>query len=508
MKLKQILLCALLLGLNSCGPEQFATKKKVESSSSNPINHQTNSSCSHFTLIKPQVDFLFLWDNSSSSTFISQKTKSALNNTIDLMSSRFDYHIMLAPLIGSNNQYARFVSETPVGLGSSALSIKVDRSQAANSLNFPQAAGNAESGAQRAADLIKNNISNGIFRNGAYLIVVVMSNQDDNSWVKGTYPIAKDRDEYIQARMKDLLCLRGNHNPSSGACSGPTLNNIQMRFMSIVAHQDKCGGSQSLWSLNKVYRTLSSYIYTASYNNGTASPTDQGSPSPSADGIIPYDSYDICQISDFAHIFDGINNSIQDTLVRHKYNYWPVASSGASAIDPDEIKVFKNGQPINRLSEPVTGNPTGFSFTNSVQNVNTRYEPGPGEPFNGYSIKLYGDAHVTYPECMIVKTQTPKEYFGYVNIQSKPLESSIVLKINGQTIQKSSTNGWQLIKSGGQPAYYQSKNIKIQAPGKMCGADYCQGSPAVNKSGYFLKLNGNAIYSNGATVQVIYDPSA
>ena len=135
--------------------------------------------------------------------------------------------------------------------------------------------------------------------------------------------------------------------------------------------------------------------------------------------------------------------------------------------------------------------------------MDTRYEPTSGESFTGYVVKLYGSARVTYPECIQVKTQTPKEYYGYINMTAKPVESSIVVQINGKTISKSTSNGWELIKSNGQPRFYDNKNIKITSP-----TDYSEATPAVNRSGYFLKLNGSAVYSNGAAIEVFYDPAA
>lgn len=237
-------------------------------------------------------------------------------------------------------------------------------------------------------------------------------------------------------------------------------------------------------------------MYGAYYTGGVSSPTDQA-------GRSTADSYNICDVSDFSRVFDGVNNSIQDQVIAHKYNYWPVATSGASTIDPNEITVTKNtGDTYQLLQEPVASGTDGFTFQNSVQTQNTRYLPTPGEPFNGYLIKLYGAAQVTYPECMTVTTQTPKEWFGYVNIQNKPIESSIALKINGQAISQSSSNGWELIKESGQPKYHQSFNIKINGPG-----DYTPAFPALNKSGYFLKLNGNAVYSNGANIEINFLPT-
>ncbi|MBT7610610.1 MAG: hypothetical protein HN576_12695 [Bacteriovoracaceae bacterium] len=491
--LKYLLIGTALL-FSSCGKELFTTSKQLQNTQSNPIIKNSSSACSNFTHIKPEVDFLFLWDNSTSSVFINSQTRQALDNTIDLISTRFDYHILLAPLLGSGNSDAWFVSETPNGLGSEALSIKIDRTLAAAKLStFPSVSGSAENGVERVREMLSNNISNGIFRNGAYTIVVVMSNEDDNSWVVGSQPTGYDRNNYINQKLEQILCLRGHH---TSACGGSQINSQQMRFISIVAHSEACNGTNSAFKSNYVYKKMSEELYSAYYTGNIPSPSDQnGDSSP--------DSYNICDVSDFTTLFDGINNSIQDQVILHKYNYWPVATSGAAQIDPAEITIKKStGTTYPLLQEPVPGGVNGFTFTNSVQTKNTRFAPSAGEPFTGYLVKLYGDAQVTYPECMSVTTQTPKEYFGYVNIQSKPNESTISLNINGQTIPQSTSNGWELVKESGQPKYYQSFNIKINGPG-----NYNPAFPAINKSGYFLKLNGNSIYSNGADLEVIYLPS-
>jgi hypothetical protein len=492
-KQMKYILIGLTFLLSACGQEIFTVNKKLQNTQSNPIIKNSTSACSNFTHIKPKVDFLFLWDNSTSSVFINNQTKQALNNTIDLISNSFDYHILLAPLLGSGNSDAWFVSETPDGLNSQALSIKIDRSLASSKLStFPSVSGNSENGVTRVKNMLSNNSSNGIFRNGAYTIIVVMSNEDDNSWVEGSFPTGSDRNNYINTKIEEILCLRGHHVTS---CGGNSINSQQMRFISIVAHSDACNGTNSAFKNNYVYKKMSELVYGAYYTGGIPSPTDQtGDQSP--------DSYDICNVGDFTTLFDGVNNSIQDQVIAHKYNYWPIASSGASAIDPAEITIKKDsGTSYPLLQEPVAGGMDGFTFLNSVQTQNTRYLPNSGEPFTGYLVKLYGAAQVTYPECMSVTTQTPKEYFGYLNIQSKPNESTIAVTVNGQVIPQSTTNGWELIKQNGQPRYYNSFNIKIMGPG-----NYTPASPAVNKSGYFLKLHGNAIYGNGADLEVVYLP--
>lgn len=490
----KFLLLVLSLLLGGCGKEMFSASKSTQFNKTAPIIKNTSQSCSNFTHIKPEVDFLFLWDNSSSSVFINDQTKAALNNTIDLVSSRFDYHMLLAPLIASGNSSAKLITETPDGLSSTALNMKIDRSLAAQTLSsFPTVSHSSENGVERVRELLALNINNGVFRQGAYTIVVVMSNQDDNSWVVGSAPSAYDRNNYINQKLDQILCLRGHH---SSPCSGASINSQQMRFISVVAHDEDCNGTNSSFDENYVYKKMSELMYGAYYTGGVTSPTDQA-------GRSTADSYNICDVSDFSRVFDGVNNSIQDQVIAHKYNYWPVATSGAGAIDANEITVTKNtGDTYQLLQEPVAPGTDGFTFQNSVQTQNTRYLPTPGEPFNGYLVKLYGAAQVTYPECMTVTTQTPKEWFGYVNIQNKPIESSIALKINGQTITQSSSNGWELMKENGQPKYQQSFNIKINGPG-----DYTPAFPALNKSGYFLKLNGNAVYSNGANIEINFLPT-
>lgn len=516
--LTQILLTSCLaLGLTSCGEESFSTKSKSDGLVTSTVTTSSTSSCASFTLVKPKVDFLFLWDNSSSTTFINDDTKEALAQVVENITDRFDYHIMLSPLVLDNgkstNYQSKLIASNTDGLASSAISMMIPSSSASASLNsFDPAGGSLESGVSRSVKLIKDNVDNGIFRGGSYLYIVVMSNQDDNSWIDTSKasPDESDRVSYIQEQVQKLLCLRGSYSPSSGSCKGDNLNSTQLRFMNITSFtstDSSCSGVSSV-TRGETYQDVSKALYSEPYrlfSGGVVTGSDFNrhiDQDDRADGL--YDSYDICNRSNFTSVFDGINSSINQAIVAHKYDYWPVATSGASAIDPSEVEVFKDGQSIVRLTEPVTNSSaSGFTFTNSVQNVDTRYEPTSGESFNGYVVKLYGNARVTYPECMRVKTQTPKEYFGYINMSAKPVESSIVVTINGSQIAQSSTNGWQLMKSNGAAAYFDNKNIKITSP-----TDYSGTLPAVNKSGYFVKLYGSAIYSNGAAVEIYYDPAA
>ncbi|MBH48188.1 MAG: hypothetical protein CME71_08465 [Halobacteriovorax sp.] len=489
-----IVLGVLLLA-SSCGIEEFASKKKKDSLAVNGIITTSQSACSQFTYIKPKVDFLFLWDNSSSAVFINSQTRQALNQTIDLISTRFDYHIMLAPLVlpqgASVNSYAGLiVSDTPSGeMTSQALAMRIDRSNAANHLSsFPSVAQSAEYGTQRSIDLLNTNKTNNgssyhnAFRRNAHTIVVVMSTEDDDGALQGNGGISQNLNNFVSSKTSALNNLKNS------------LDAIQLRFFSIV-RKSVCNqyGPMNPFAYSEAYRRVSEQVFLSQ------------SPTPSDIGNNR-DSFDLCSVSDFTTVFDGINNSIQDFILGHKYNYWPVAQAGAN-IDPNEITVTKDGTSYPRLNEPVSNGANGFSFTNAVQTVNTRFAPDAGEPFTGYVVKLYGNAQVTYPECMSVRTQTVQEWYGYAHMQSKPVESSIQLKIDGVPVSKCGTNlstcnGYELIKSGAGPTYISNQNMRIEGPN-----NFTPKSPGLVKSGYFLKLHGNAAYSNGQSVEIIYDPS-
>ena len=273
-----IFLLVVLTFIVSCAEEQFAPPRQNDSTNPSPITVTNTTSCSTgVTEIKPKVDFLFLWDNSSSSVFINSQTKQALNNTIDLVSSRFDYHIMIAPLVSTSssiNNEARLVVEDPTGLNSSAMNMVVSRESAVSHIDtFTQAVGSYEEGVRRSVSMIKANISNGIFRPNSHVVIVVMSNQDDSSW--HNFPVAaSDRLAYVNEQSKQLLCLRGNYTPDTGFCTGANLNSLGLRFMSITAFNNSgtsCGGI-SFWNKGTTYQEVSKKVYLAPYNNGIVCP--------------------------------------------------------------------------------------------------------------------------------------------------------------------------------------------------------------------------------------------
>ena len=234
------------------------------------------------------MDFLFLWDNSGSSTFINEDTKKALNKTINTISGRFDYHIMLAPLVGDRNNNAVFMSMTEEGLSDDALSIKIDRSRASQGLtavgNAP-GAGSYEEGIQRTIDLLARNQSNGIFRENGYTIVVIMSNGDDRQCGGG------GQHSCVGAGKRGFY--DGKYNDLMGVKEG--LSSQQFRFISITPHRPcRPMGIRP----NVHYRNMSNRIH-------------------------PGDAYDLCNVNDFKKLFDGINKSIRDEIQKHKYDTGP-----------------------------------------------------------------------------------------------------------------------------------------------------------------------------------------
>ncbi|WP_127714939.1 hypothetical protein [Halobacteriovorax sp. HLS] len=478
-KMNKWTLFLVSLLLVSCGAEQFGVGKQNSQISTNPIQTGNTSICSDYTLIRPPVDLLFIWDNSTSTRFISNSTKNALSNTINYISDRFDYQVLMAPLIGSGNSNTYFFSRS--GLMPSGTTV-VSKDNASSVISsFPSVSGNSESGAKRARDLLRTNISNGVFRQNAYTVIILMSNEDDNSFVSGNYGATNSQKiSYANAISHDLLCIKGNYSGSSlrnsqsmysSNCSGaPTLNSSMMRFLSIAPSY----GCQSYFEANKVYRTMSQNIA-------------------SNQGYVQTDYTDICN-GNYANIFDQVNSVIADQVVKHKYNYWPVAGNEVE-LDSSTIVVTRdNGTQIPE------GGTNGFSYIGKRTNQNTRYYPSAGEPYTGHMIQLSGDAEVTFPSCLSVTYQAPKDYYGYCHLPSKPLESSIEVYIDGNLL---SNSKWTLEKDGGgNPKYSSNKNIKINSP-----SDFSAKTPGNYQSGYFVRLDSDSVYSNSQSCNVRFNTS-
>jgi hypothetical protein len=305
-----------------------------------------------------------------------------------------------------------------------------------------------------------------------------MSNGNDQRLTTNGYydPIATGN--YLNTQRNNFTNLTNN-----------VLQSSQMRFISIVAHST----CQAGYRTGSSYIDFSNYVYNIAYSDVNKKPNDQNSSS------TP-DSYDVCA-SNFVHLFDGVNNTVLDTVLAHRYNFWPVSfQESPMTFDPDTIRVLKSsGEEFFEVPDGSSGD--GWHYVGFQNNHPLTFEPFVGENVSAHLIELYGNARVTYPDCLLVTTQSPVNYFGYVTLASKPLVSSIRLTINGVEVPQSTTNGWEYI------GFDDSINIKIQGPNNPSNP-YTEALPTEMRNNvHVLRLNGNAIYSSGASINVVYDPS-
>ena len=489
---RTLFLTASLILLSSCAKEEFASNKGKQSTSVSEAITTSAKLCAQSTLISPQVDILMLWDNTSSFNFVTSATKSSMSNLISSVSENFDYHILSAPLVPVNGgakssglYEAQLVAKTTTGITGNAFNILRTKENAIASLGFTKSSeGGSESGIDRAYNLITANRSNGIFRPGAYTIVVIISNEDDKacSMDDETNPnnvicsSPADYNRYLAPRINRFLTLRGNSsvNPLPN-----NLNSSMMRFINISPLTSCASGN---YKMNYMYRAMAKTMYEAPYTNGW--PTSNDHLSPDLPGYP--DSYNLCSL-DFSHIFDGVNTAIKQTLLKHKYDYWPIAASTAS-VDPDTVRVVRSDGKIltNRLVDNSAS--AGFEVMldgdGNVANLtaqNTRYEPTPGEPFTGKMIRLFGNEgndKVVYPDCLTVTYTEVKSTIGYIYLKYGEPTTDIEVTINGTKVPKSSSDGWDYMGLLYTDSPNIDKNYKIV------------GMPAGTSSGYFLRLNG------------------
>jgi hypothetical protein len=497
--MKKTLFLIASLFLASCSKEEFIPNKAKQSNAINAINNSCGTLYSQSTLISPKVDILLLWDNSSSSLFINPTIRNSYGQLIKSVSENFDYHILSAPLISTNSdtlyESSLVVKDATSVNGVSA--ILKSKDQASSAISFSSATGSNEPGVDRATSIIEANRGNGIFRTDAYTIIVVMSNGDDTSCEMSTgYNngcTTSDWESRLKPKMDKLLCLRGN---SSGIdCTGITsLNSTMMRFVNI-SPLTSC--SSGLGKINSRYRKVAKTLYEAPYTNGWPISNDNLNPFTSG-GIQFPDSYDICAI-DFNHIFDGVNTAIKQSVLKHIYDFWPIAGLNDS-VDPETLIVTRipDGKVlVNRTGQ--TNPPDGYQYLGNKTDQSTRSYPTVGENFTGKVIQLFGTAgndKIEFPQGLQVCYKDFKSKYGYIYLKNgKPNIPSIEVLFNGTKIPQSTTDGWEYVGLNFTSAL--DSNFKI--------VDL----PVSGNSGYFLKLNGSYQFKNdSATTVTVYYTSA
>jgi len=468
---KNILLILTLLMMFSCGEEILTTGAQSGSTEVGSQQVTNLQNCAQMQLDKPPVDILYVLDNSGSTVSKDfQSIKSGITNTINSISNEFDYHIYITPLIGRSStpitKYPLVVNDTTSLPSTNQLNIRTIDSLSKNDF-FPQpSGGQREIGFERSYDIITSNRSNGIFRSNAHTIVVLVSTEDDDGGITyvGGNPSPYNQN-YFNARRNQFLSLKNS-----------PMNAETFRFISVVPFTNNCKTN---------YRRGNKYIEMSQAIYNTLAPQYKNDPA--------RDTKNLCS-NDINGIFTSVNTAIRSVVTGHKYDHWLISNAtNGSQIQEDDItltKVLSNGSQVNipRSSS------NGFRYLGYRSNQNTRYSPTVGAPVSGLVVRLNGNARVNYPECVIAQTKSPIEYYGWAVIQRQPIQSSIVVKVNGNTINKSNSNGWSY--SG----YFDSKNIKINHNG-------ASNQPGVFKSGYFIQLHGSAIVSNGDLVEVFFTPA-
>lgn len=458
-----------MLFLYSCGSEQFGTVPQRNSSETNAVTAFQQASCSGHTLIKPEVDILYVVDNSTSSYYLADDIKQSIKNTISSISSEFDYRVIGTPLIETANG-----NEDYQVLSKSSLPSTFSSKQVASHSEFTfftnNVPGSYENGLERIRSFISAHSSDGLFRKKSYLLVILISNGRDKEIESdagyGNGETVLNTAKY-STRLSELQNLK------------TYLESQQFRLFSLTANTScKPGWLSSM----KSYAKMSKDLYLAH------------TPALSSNPPTWPDHFDLCG-KEISKVFSEVNSTIKQVIIPHHYKYWPITFTNATdVIDVSTIKVFKSSP--NSAPVQLT---TGWQYVqnpNYPSAINTRTQPSAGEPTTARHLIEF-NPEIVYPDCIQVTSTSNLEYFNYIVIPKAPKIETIEVKINGVVIPKSDTNGWSYT-SVSQP---MTLNIKIAHNGYP-------DTPAVIKSGYMIKLNGASnYYKSGDNVEIYYLPA-
>jgi len=210
-----------------------------------------------------------------------------------------------------------------------------------------------------------------------------------------------------------------------------------------------------------------------------------------SDAPSAQDSYDLC--SGVSNIFAPVNDSIKKVILQNTYRYWPITFASSSNVrnDVGDISVYKIE---NGSTSLIPGSGWTYYENKDSSSVNLREPPSDGGESSGkHFIRFNDDNLITSPACVQVKSSTRTEYFGYIVLNQEPKPETIVVRIGDKLIPKSDSNGWTYVGSR------MNQNIKMPHP--KSGDEL----PAVNKSGFMIKLNGSGNYfRSGDSVEVNY----
>lgn len=462
------LLPLFFLILTGCGSEEFGSTPQTKTDSASPIKQYEQLSCSTYTLIKPKVDILYVVDNSTSTHHMANDIKTSIRNTVNTISKEFDYRVIgtaLIPNSSDNNPFDDYqvLTNSTDPLSPEASSRKIISSSELNFFNSTE--NGTEAGLRRIIEFMSYNT--GLFRQDAYQLIILISNGRDTEIETAIHTNGETSTNITvyNERLNSLKYLKNQ------------LNSQQFRLFSVTADRS-C--TKSGWlSSDKSYKQMSADLYNIS------GATDSNSNK---------DWYNLCSTG-LSTIFTAVNNSIKQVILPHEYRYWPLtfASDSDTRNSFGEIEVFK----VSKNSAPVLMPGSSWSYyeNTSGQPLNVREKPTVGEPRAGKHFIKFTD-RIVYPDCVQVRSVSRTEYFGYVVLPKEPQQNSIVLRINGKDVPKSTTNGWSYVGNR------LNQNIKMAYP--KAGDQF----PAVYKSGFMIQLNGSAnYYKSGDNVEAHYLPA-
>jgi hypothetical protein len=464
MKFLSLILFFILF---ACTKEEFNQSTKTETSASNAIVVNVEERCTNFT--PPPIDILLLIDNSRSINLILTTFKTALSNIVKAATGFHDFRIYIAPLVPKENEAEidkkqfQLITNSPINLPITTKIVGL------NDVKIPGEFYDldAEQGISRSIALLKTNskISSGsnllnIFREKAYSMVILLSNGDDRTFKQDAYGNLIDDGTFNQLK-NELLGIK------------TSLNSLSLRFLTVVNHTS-CGASVP--RPGEFYKQMSRSIYNAQNltdSNGTTE-----------------DSYDMCSNS-LETVFEEISKTVENFKRGHIYNKWPLGEN--LDFDPSKLVVVKK---ISGAQVPRDDN-NGFKFIEQFQsNVNIReippVEPNiPAELYSGYFLELSGNGKVAYPDCLVVRKEDFDKFYGYIVLNDEPNPETLKIVINGKEIPQSDSNGWKFI------GFQESVNTLVKSR-----EDLSSITPGIFKTGYVIKLFGNAVYSDGAKVEV------
>lgn len=452
-----------LLFLASCGAEQFGT---AASQDKNTVTAPTNfeqTTCSTYTLIKPKVDILYVVDNSTSTYYLADDIKTSIKNTVDSVSQQFDYRIIGTPLLSTSTTDYQVLTNS-----NDTLPIPNKKVISSSELTFftNTQPGSNEPGLARIVNFLDSNRlgTNPLFRQGAYHLVVLISNGRDTDveyQINVNGATAVNQSTY-DARLASFKSLK------------TSLNSRQLRLFAVTPQQYECkpGWLDSTKSYGQMAKDL--------YNYSGA--TDSSS----------YDVFNLCT-SGITTVFASVNSSIKQIMIPHTYRYSPMTFAKATDTRNSfgDITVYKIS---NNVATQMPSSAWTYYENSSGGSLVTQEPPisGTGDPVTGKHFVRFTDGNlITYPDCVQIKSSSRTEYFKYVVIQ-KAMNTTLggAVRVNGNALPSSA---WTYRGN------LSNTNIKADYPNT--GDQY----PAVLKSGFMIEITDpQYYYKSGDTVDVSY----